>query len=806
MPPRTPKTGRSRAILLGSALGALALAAAWIAWSLTSADAEGSVDSGVVGTHIEEQRVPEVSAAPESEALDRTGVRTPETHLGAASKPDRVVHGRVIDSITHAGLEGASITLSAGGSERSATSAPGGEFELGWVDGVATALEVRLAGYVARRKPSVEWSGDEEIELMRAGSFEGRVADVHGLAASEGTVDVWGSGAGGFVISKDTPAHLIATVALDRNGHFTIPDLAPGGYDIGVTSPATPRVIESGVRILPGEVTLLNLVLASKTALAGQVVLRSSKAPVEGALVAIGESTTLTDAHGKYMLTGIEAGPQWVRVTAPWGGLTSVNANVAAGDLPTEQHFRIPAPASLSGVVQDATGAPLAGVSVVSVPDSVAIDVRTIGSEELQAPQVGSKVLTDASGTFHFESLTGAQRLLVAALPPDVSRSPTFNRSIRLKDGESRTGLVLTLADAGILRGRVLSEDGESPVARAEVLVEIKVGRRWGHRTATETNASGEFVFTGLPRRAARVQASRSGLFASKWRVVRVGLEEDHVITLKPAHALTGFAVSESGDGLPDVMVTAQQRRGHNVRLRAWTDEFGRFQFDGLHPVALRLNAFSGAWGLGGAQTVHFPGKSHVVLTLREKEQAPTCVVTGEIALRSTGAAPKGLVIHNAWGASTRIDGTRFRISGLKPGPLELRAEANGKETIYIEGVELAPGASIDVGRFEMRSTARVTVHVTDATGKPLDGAKVHLEPQPPKGGGWDRQGRLRLKRMALGEYRHGAVARYVWRITVVREGFQNVTQILKVRSGRVETTVRLKRRGAEKPSAAPRR
>lgn len=800
MPPRTPKTGRSRAILLGSALGALALAAAWIAWSLTSADADGSVDSGVVGTHTEEQRVPEVSAAPESEALERTGVRTPETHLGAALKPDRIVHGRVIDSITHAGLEGASITLSAGGFECSATSAPGGEFELGWVNGVATALEVRLAGYVARRKPSVEWSGNEEIELVRSGSFEGRIADAHGLAASEGKVEVWRNG--GYAWAPSSSDSVLATVPLDSSGQFTIPDLAPGGYDIGVTSPLTPRVIECGVRIRPGEVTLLNLVLASKTSLVGQVVLRTSKAPVEGALVTVRDSTTLTDAAGKYTISGVDVGPQWVRVTPPWGGLTSLNANVAAGDLPSEQNFRIPAPASLSGVVQDDTGAPLSGVSVVVVPDDVVLDVRTVGTEELPDPQIGGRVQSKASGAFHFESLTGAKRLLLAALPLDSSQSPAFNRSVFLKEGEARTGLVLTLADGGSVRGRVITKDGEAPIALAEVVVETKVGKRWGRWSTTQTNANGEFVFTGLPGRAARVFASHSNFFAGKARVTRVGLDEDHVIKLNSAYALTGFAVNESGDGVSNVRIIAKQRRGRDRTV--WTDEFGRFRFDGLHPERLTLVGVGRAWRSGPAQRVQFPDESHAVLTLHAVEAKPTCVVTGEIVLRSTSAPPKGLVIHGAWGSSSRIDGTRFRISGLKPGPLELRAEAKGKETIYIEGIELAPGANIDVGRFEMRSTARVTVHVTDATGKPLDGAKVHLEPQPPKGGGWARQGRLRLKRKALGEYRHAAVARYVWRITVVREGFQKLTQILKVRSGRVETTVRLKRRGAEKPSATP--
>ncbi|MDP6955126.1 MAG: carboxypeptidase regulatory-like domain-containing protein, partial [Planctomycetota bacterium] len=91
--------------------------------------------------------------------------------------------------------------------------------------------------------------------------------------------------------------------------------------------------------------------------------------------------------------------------------------------------------------------------------------------------------------------------------------------------------------------------------------------------------------------------------------------------------------------------------------------------------------------------------------------------------------APAG----DAAGGSEHADG-RFRLGGLRPrragAPVELRVDALGYEPFERKGIELDPGAELDLGELRLNPVGVVRVTVTDVeSGEPLAGSLVKLSP-----------------------------------------------------------------------------
>jgi hypothetical protein len=147
--------------------------------------------------------------------------------------------------------------------------------------------------------------------------------------------------------------------------------------------------------------------------------------------------------------------------------------------------------ASIAGsVMAEAGGAPLARARVI------------IRSAAMAAPRV---VLTDSSGAFRFESLpAGDYEIHVArtgyVLPHGIDRSP-LRVEARLADGEARTGIVIPLARAGTIPGRLMDEDG-APLGGAEVQarsLRTASGQALTVTASATTDDRGDFRLAGLP-------------------------------------------------------------------------------------------------------------------------------------------------------------------------------------------------------------------------------------------------------------------------------------------------------------------
>lgn len=146
-------------------------------------------------------------------------------------------------------------------------------------------------------------------------------------------------------------------------------------------------------------------------------------------------------------------------------------------------------------VVQGLTGAPVAKVSVSLVPmdGNAGISLRFRQAFALSA-------VTDADGRFQFDQLAPNEYRVfirksgfVSAGRKSQQDSPTF---ITVADGQKVEGLLFRVLPAGVIRGKIVDEDGD-PMPDVQVFALPASGRAIAG--SGTTNDLGEYRISGLP-------------------------------------------------------------------------------------------------------------------------------------------------------------------------------------------------------------------------------------------------------------------------------------------------------------------
>ena len=185
-----------------------------------------------------------------------------------------------------------------------------------------------------------------------------------------------------------------------------------------------------------------------------------------------------------------------------------------------------------------------------------------------------------------------------------------------------------------------------------------------------------------------------------------------------------------------------------------------------------------------------------VVLTELELEPEPLPepgILTGELVLIRTGEAIADLALSGTRGGTLQVDGSRFRVTGVRPGRVRLVARAPRVEGLALPAVDLAAGAEVDLGRFELRRASEVWISVRDKDGRLVKGAEVRLELLPPDKGGLGRGPRkIAIEEVRTGRFEHTAIARFHWRLRVTHPRHAPHVQVVKIRKGRERLEVKL--------------
>ena len=493
----------------------------------------------------------------------------------------------------------------------------------------------------------------------------------------------------------------------DAQGVARFPGLAPGEVRARVAGSWG----GANATITAGQAMACEIVLRGAMTLTG-VVVDAAGVPIGGALVETGpllaseadiELVAVTAADGSFTLR--ECGPHCF-VGARATGFAASQLHYRGNGREEPEPLRIELRAlggSLDGFVVDANGAPLVD-AVVRVGQGDGDDVRATPQG---APPLPAQVVTDTAGHFTAIGLpVGKQPLLVRA----AGCAPWI--------GECEIAALATTAARVVMqpevtcRGRVTKHGQplEGVSVRHQAASDFL-------RIATTTNADGTYELRGLPRGDFELKAEKDRVGCATARVhgepgvpMRCDFEVSNGLELR------GHVFDAAGAPVPNLWLQFRAEGDGEPWLQfATTDVAGAFLV--VHCPPGRTLA------LEATLPEHLPWRRSAIdpnageLEIRfAKDSATKARITGRL-LRPDGSGAKGLTVES-WRQNPRasVDVDVVSPDGafvleVPAGTWLVRVIANGHPQIRIDGIELQPGAAVDLGVLQLVRGGTLVVH-----------------------------------------------------------------------------------------------
>lgn len=678
------------------------------------------------------------------------------------------------------------------------TSAADGTFDLTCSAHPEARLELAHPAYVDRRFARIDPAQPFECGLVPSGRISGRVTN--GPPGPPAALEV-------FLLDeialRDGRAERERR-PLGEDGSFVFEDLRPAYYAVAVTGEGVGLRMETGIRVVAGETTDVDLSRAATGRLEGSIRLRGAGGPIEGAQVSVvpdlagvhegvddlaGRSTT-SAADGRFLFDGLTPGPHRVEVVTPWSASREERVVVPSAGV-VERNLELAPPAELRGVVVTQDGSPVAGATVLlGLRDTTELDwasARTAGE--------GLTSESGADGGFRFPRVPSGERLFLCAVE-DHGSSAGLVRSLELREGQLREGVEIVLAPTLAVAGRVVDEAG---VGLRDVTVGLTIRSvgAWSEWERRATDGEGHFAFDRVPGPTVRLLLEREGFLRQRVAVEDDGASERLELVLERASVLAGWVVDENGAAIEGARVVVRAD-GSDKRRGTYSDAFGEFRLELAEGGACWLEA--GASGFARTRprrvSVAAGGETLTVVELESEPLPEPGIVTGELALIRTGEPVPDLTFHGTRGGTPQLDGNHFRVTGVRPGRVRLVVGAPRVESLGLPALELAPGAEVDLGRFELRRASEVQVTVRSKDGRLVQGAEVRLELLSPDQGGLGRGPRkIALEEPRNGRFEHDAIPRFQWRLRVTHPRHAAHVQLVKIRKARERIEVTLQRK-----------
>jgi protocatechuate 3,4-dioxygenase beta subunit len=655
-----------------------------------------------------------------------------------------------------------------------------GRFALGTLPEGRYVVRAELEGFAAamavHRFPA---DAPPDVALRPASTVSGQVLGLDGLPAAGVEVRIVGSG-----------LYPALTGTTDAAGRFVLGGIPPGVYEVHarlVTDAgelaAPPR---RGLTIEPGARAVLSFALSGGAVLSGVVVDEESGAPIAGARVRVGTETlaalprvVTTGADGSFRLAGLEDRVHRLTIEddvhAPEIGLEAAPGSALRVTLARA--------ASLGGVVLDEAHRPIAGAAIevlgsmggrrglpitIGASASIAASAGVPGRLEVTdfVPPIplvpgesvavtpghggrGARIVTASDGSFHIEHV-----------PPGVvqvvARAPGFggaaSEALRLHPGESREGLEVVLAAAGVLRGSVVDED-DAPVAG--LLVEVRSDADPLTRIAV-TGEDGGFELGDVVG-ALRVRASPHDRPPTELRAeVPSGGARNVTLRLDPAGlAIAGAVVDRRGRPIEGAQVRVVPLRVEGGATRTvFTDAWGRFSAERVARPPLRIVVEHAEHAAHGGVEVETLDPLSVTLGAALR-------AAGRVRDPWTGAGVEGARVTLVSEAvppvvrevETDAEGA-YQVLRLGAGRWHRRVVAEGRAPLE-DGLVVRESrwGEVELDDVELPAAVALEGDVVDRLGRTVGGAEVRLDGEPETAVHTDARGHFVLPGIGPGEH-----------------------------------------------------
>ncbi|MBL8950750.1 MAG: carboxypeptidase regulatory-like domain-containing protein [Myxococcaceae bacterium] len=534
-----------------------------------------------------------------------------------------------------------------------------------WVISVESATARREERKVELKRPRAQ----VDFVLSAGATVSGRAVDVKG----DPVPGVWLRVYDGVVTDRFSAPHVTRPpVTVKEGGAFVVQGLEAGD----VTLVATAHGWEERFMPVKAPATNVELVLTKSACISGAVKTKSGasvdKANVTARRIEEGgkagnSSWSAMAAKGRYEITGMPAARYEVSATAGARKATPVTVEVqGAGQASAD--LVLPDGASISGVVVDELGRPLAG-AVVSADGEGAKLVRSMVRPSMFGmPGMTEAGRTGPDGRFRLDELSAdAPATLVAMLS---GYEPGTLENVSPNGAPVR----VVLKERGAVTGRVLGERGAL--------------NRFTVNGEPHESADGRFRVDRGEGSALELVVQADGYAPHRRTVTSTAAKTLDVgdVVLSRGVSLSGRVVDTNQRPVYPVNVQATVGGGRSVGT-AQTDTTGRFFLDALPDEDVTLTARPEGY-LGVKQTVRRGAREVELVVGRGWRLAVQLVDQRGSAMPNVRYTWSGNEGRGGF-VTTDAEG-RFELSGLAAGELELRPfDVGGPSHSYVPKVKL---------------------------------------------------------------------------------------------------------------------
>ena len=414
---------------------------------------------------------------------------------------------------------------------------------------------------------------------------------------------------------------------------------------------------------------------------------------------------------------------------------------------------------SLSGVVTDVSGGPIAGTR---------IDAAKLGGMARPDAAIATSV-TGSDGRYRMTVSEG--QLLVAA------RSPDYSPQARYVDiGPAGGTADFALVPGGVIEGLVVDDRSKEPVPGAIVLARrdsaaVVMAEPGGHRVVA--GPDGRFRIGGLPPGAYELGAHHENRRSKSPTMVGLGVAEQVTevrILVGVGAVIRGTVVDDQGTPVAGAKVSALAEGGE---AEAPSDARGAFVIEGLTAGQYTLVAASDAFVPADGTPVELADKDldHVIVRMRPGTRLKGHVEPRQVAEVRLDVADNDLAMPMMISPITTGPDGAFELGPVAPGKGALAARCPSGDQGSME-LEMTPGMAEIVLR--VAAGASIAGRVLDRDGKPVAGAGVMASAQGPTQrtmivngrvtsgvqGVTNARGVYELKGLAAGSYRMSVLDR----------------------------------------------
>lgn len=654
----------------------------------------------------------------------------PPAAVGSTSS----ISGRVTDAVTGAPVGGACVTATVPESSDAppevtvCTDATGDYLLDGLVDGKPYTIIVRKPDSTYLREYyggdhgenwlSVPFPADGhavgiDIALDRGGRITGTVTSADGTPLAGIWVIVEGSTSDGYAADY---------MITDAGGHYSIVGLAGAELWLQADDPTGPylraRYAAPDGSPLVVDVdqtrTGVDFVLARGATVSG-IAVDASGTPIAGACVVLEDTegwwmsnSICTDASGAFRTTGADSGTYRVRFfsdrmsfpTQYYPGVYDVTSAEVFPLAPPDNldlgAVTLMAGGAISGTITLAGGGSLVGTCVSAAPvgDPWSSSGACVGSD-------GTFTLTGLAPGAYAVTATGpsGQDYLDAAYTDPA----TGSADVTVTEGGTTSGIDLTLALGGSIRGLVTTDSG-TPIDGAFVQVYIPLpAGQWGWPTLAgsgTTDATGAYVVNALPAGSYVLSASAGRKVGEVYREATSFLDATTVpvsagtstsgidFTLSTAHDL--YATATTGtQTLSGIEVTVYPSNGSPPVLVGTTDASGTLAADitpaGLYKVGCHdpqgryADAFYwAAADLAQATEIYLGNGSQYHVACLFTSPVEKASISGTVTDALTQAPVGGVLVQavtsgNAVASTTTAHDGTYTLPNLTPGSYQVQ-------------------------------------------------------------------------------------------------------------------------------------